>query len=366
MNAALSRTLAVVAALIITSAPASAIPVFAQKFGVSCETCHTVVPRLNAFGESFKSAGYRWPAPIPAHTASPIAVKTNLAYSSEPDPSGLPKGIVDEVELLLMQPAGKHVAYRVEQYVVDGGVPGKTRDAYVEYNSDPMAAWHGSQHPVLDVQAGQFTLPLPVDPETFRPTENHYAIFDQTVGANPFNLFDDRIGINAGATLHGAELHLLALKGHDPQSGLPSSGTDLMQTLRLGTDAFSLAGYAYTGRRDLGPVADTFSRRGVALTSVAGKARTSLLMQTGNDSSADGLGTAARSSGGFVEEEWAFSNRLIGAARYDAVDAPDAFARSTTVSLSYRLTRRSRFTVEDVAGGTPRTHALNVGFLFAY
>lgn len=349
------RALVVAAALFITSAPASAIPVFAQRYAVSCETCHTIVPRLTAFGESFKSAGYRWPAPAPSHPAAPIAMKANLAYTSEPDPGGLPKATVDEVELLLMRPAGNRLDVRVEQYVLDGGVPGKTRDAYVEYNSDPLAAYRGSTHPVLDVQAGQFTLPLPVDPETFRPTENHYAVFDQTVGANPFDLFDDRVGLNAGALLHGAEIHLLALDGHDT-----------MQTVRLGTSALSFNAYWYGGRRVLGPVLDTFRRRGVALTSLTGKARTTLLLQTGTDSSADGAGTAAPSSGGFFEEEWAFSNRLIGAARYDGVAAPGAFARSTTASLSYRLTRRSRLTLEDVIGGMPRTHVLNAGLLFAY
>lgn len=366
MPLAVLRALVVTAILVLTCAPVSAIPVFAEKYGVSCQTCHTIVPRLTAFGASFKNAGYRWPAPVPAHPAAPIAMKANLAYSGQPDPRGLPKATVDEVELLLMAPAGKHLAYRVEQYLVDGGVPGATRDAYVEYNSDPLAAYTGTPHPVLDVQAGQFTLPLPVDPETFRPTENHYAVFDQTVGANPFTFFDDRIGIDAGALLHGAEIHVLALAGHDPQSGRPSTGTDLMQTVRLGTDALSLNAYLYRGRRDLGPVPDAFRRRGVALTSVAGKARTTLLLQTGTDSSADGLGTPALSSGGFLEEEWVFSSRLIGAARYDGVAAPGAFARSTTISLGYRLTRRSRLTVEDVAGGTPRTHALGAGLLFAY
>src|SRR5580765_7419455 len=40
---------------------AHAIPAFARKYGTSCQTCHTVYPRLNPFGEAFRRNGYRFP-----------------------------------------------------------------------------------------------------------------------------------------------------------------------------------------------------------------------------------------------------------------------------------------------------------------
>lgn len=40
---------------------ARAIPPFARKYGTSCETCHTVYPKLNAFGEAFRRRGFRFP-----------------------------------------------------------------------------------------------------------------------------------------------------------------------------------------------------------------------------------------------------------------------------------------------------------------
>src|SRR5476649_1969028 len=43
------------------SAPAHAIPAFARKYGTSCETCHTVYPKLTPFGEAFRRNGYRFP-----------------------------------------------------------------------------------------------------------------------------------------------------------------------------------------------------------------------------------------------------------------------------------------------------------------
>ncbi len=335
---------------------ARAVPLFAHRYGVSCQTCHSIVPRLNGFGESFKQAGYRWPGAIHPRGAVPLSMKVNLADASSQASGGLPKAIVDEVEFLMMGSSGRHLTYRVEQYLVDGGVPGRTRDAYLEYRSDGIGAWQTQARPRLDVQIGQFTLPLPNDPETQRPTENHYAIFDQTVGSNPFNLFDDRAGINIGASDHGVELRVLALANHDG-----------MAVARLGTAFLSFSAYRYGGTRALGPIGDAFTRNGFALTSIRGRARTSLLLQTGNDSSADGLGTAAFSSGGYVQEEWSLSSHAIGAVRYDGVNAPNGFLRSTTLSLILRPTMRSRFTIEDVLSPPgSATHGLSAAWLFAY
>ncbi|MBV8244553.1 MAG: hypothetical protein JOZ38_01390 [Candidatus Eremiobacteraeota bacterium] len=343
-----------VAAMLISAAPVAAIPLFAHRYGVTCTVCHTVVPQLTPFGESFKAAGFRWPAKVAANPALPLSAKVNLAYTSAVDPSGLPKAIVDEVELLSMGPVGAHLDYRIEQYVVDGGVPGKTRDLYLEYLADPSAAWN--RRPSAGAVGGQFTLPLPNDPETQRPTENHYAIFDQTVGGNSFDFFNDEDGIDAFAAARVVQLDVLAL-----------GQGDRMLSARIGPPTLNGQLYSYRGARTFGPVQDAFWRFGYALESLSGKARSSLLLQTGNDSSADGLGHAALSSGGFAQEEWAFNDRLIGVVRYDGTNEPGAFLRSTTVSLNYRPVPRVRLTLEGVAATSPSTsYTLNAAALFAY
>jgi hypothetical protein len=43
------------------SSSAQAIPAFARKYGTSCQTCHTVYPKLTPFGEAFRRNGYRFP-----------------------------------------------------------------------------------------------------------------------------------------------------------------------------------------------------------------------------------------------------------------------------------------------------------------
>src|SRR5271169_2397916 len=41
---------------------AGAVPSFARKYQTSCQTCHTVFPVLNSFGEAFRRDGYRFPS----------------------------------------------------------------------------------------------------------------------------------------------------------------------------------------------------------------------------------------------------------------------------------------------------------------
>jgi hypothetical protein len=53
--------LALAGSLLSFVAPARAIPAFARKYGTSCQTCHTVYPKLTPFGEAFRRNGFRFP-----------------------------------------------------------------------------------------------------------------------------------------------------------------------------------------------------------------------------------------------------------------------------------------------------------------
>lgn len=357
------RLLVALAVFWLGTAPALAIPVFAHRYGLTCQTCHTTVPHLNAVGQRFLADGYRLPgrSASSAHVA-PVAVKVNLAYTSPPDPTGLPKATVDEVEVLTGGAVGRSTSYFIEQYLVDGGRPGSMRDAWVRQRVGDPTSEDGLG---VNVRAGQFTLPLPVDPETFRETEQHYAVYDQAVGANPFTFFAPRDGIEAWLATPAATLHLAALQGHDRQSGLPSSGVDLMAYAEapLGA-AVRLSAYRYQGTRPLAPQRDGFWRQGAGVLVSSAKCALTTVAQTGFDSSASGNGATVLSSGGFSELTWAFSPRLTAVGRYDATTVPGTVSRSATLALVERARRNSKLTVEDViAHGT---HTLNVGLLFAY
>jgi len=51
-------------AVVVGGTEANAMPMFARKYGVPCETCHTTIPRLNQVGYKFRAAGFRFPENI--------------------------------------------------------------------------------------------------------------------------------------------------------------------------------------------------------------------------------------------------------------------------------------------------------------
>src|SRR5579884_4294286 len=248
---------------VIAPGRASALPVFAHRFGFTCQACHTTVPHLNGFGQAFARNGFRLPRPT--RGALPIAVKVNLAYSSDADAQGLPKAIVDEIELLTGGAVASHMNYFFEQYVIDGGRAGRTRDAWLQYNAGD--ATH--------IRLGQFTLPLPVDPETQRDTQAHYLVYDQTVGENGFDFFDAHQGIEAYTVARGFEAHLAALR----------AGT-MASISKTFDDGLALYAYRYQGQ--------AFYRQGYGAGETVGKLHLVAVLQRGNDA-------AAASSGGFFE-----------------------------------------------------------------
>jgi len=87
---------------------------------------------LYDFGQYFRRNGFR--LPTGRNAVFPVAVKVNLAYSSARDATGLPKAVVDEIELLSGGSIGRSASYFVEQYMIDAGRPGLPRDAWVQFN----------------------------------------------------------------------------------------------------------------------------------------------------------------------------------------------------------------------------------------
>jgi hypothetical protein len=85
---------------------AHAVPSFARKYQTSCQTCHTVYPVLNPFGEAFRRDGYRFPSwngseDSDAVKASMIALGQEEYEKTFPD-SVWPDKITDAVPLSVM------------------------------------------------------------------------------------------------------------------------------------------------------------------------------------------------------------------------------------------------------------------------
>ncbi len=367
-----SMAAALVAGLVTWPAPATAIPLFAHQYGVTCAKCHTVIPHLNDFGAAFLAYGERLPG-VSSGPAFPLSVKTNIVDSSEyqgdgPDGKGLPKFIVNEVEAFTTATIGSRANYFVEQYVVDGGEPGLLRDAWVSERANPWNA----RIPVY-VQGGQFTLPLPVDPETFRDTYADYTPYVQTVGENPFDFFDPKMGarLGVGDPLHGLNLQIFAGPGYDRQSGLAVTGVNSETYLQDAMGPFTLSVLRYDGLRPttIGPY-DRFDRTLFGFTfGQWSRFSSEAVLVEGTDSNCvtPHVGNCT-SSGGFEQLRYEFNRRLFLEARYEGTNDPtNGFTRDGVVLAGYGPTENSRLTVEDVLSHQPQTHnTMNAQFSIAY
>ncbi|MGP6156679.1 MAG: hypothetical protein ACLPYS_04030 [Vulcanimicrobiaceae bacterium] len=360
---------------------AEAIPVFAHRYGLSCQACHTEVPHLNPAGTAFLANGYRFPGAA-THAVFPVAVRAEFTYASggaaDPDDirGPLPKAIVDEVEFLSGGSVGSRGSYWAEQYLVDGGFPGSTRDVWYAQRLTPDGA-----HLPLLLRAGQFTLPLPLDPETFRETTQPYAIWSQTAGNNPFNFFDTKLGLQAsvGDPARSLSGTFSLLQGHDTQSGLPADGLDSMLTLRRDLGPVRLGLYRYDGERNVAGfgfndtqffsgIPDRFWRDGYSAGWSSNRTEVDAVYQIGHDSAADVYGDSLIASGGFLQVRQSIGDRAFGIARWDATQG-GAFARSLTAGLGTRFSRNTRFTLFDTAERDYLGRPLNVissSFLVAY
>ena len=164
---------AAVAFLIVPAKSADAVPVFARKYQTSCQTCHIVFPKLNAFGEAFRLRGYRmpgetadmvkeppvslgapaykrlWPQSIwPGEISSsvPLAVNVKMAYvnTSTLNEDGTTTSVNNdlqfpqEVNLFGAGTLGDHVSYLAEVTFganSDGSITTDLEHARIQFDS---------------------------------------------------------------------------------------------------------------------------------------------------------------------------------------------------------------------------------------
>lgn len=351
------------AVLAFAAGRADAIPAFSMQTGLQCDACHTSLRATNELGESYLRNDLRLPN-LGIGGKPVVALRGQLAYTSEPDPSGLPKATVDELEAFVSARLNRQLSVAGQFYVLDGGVPGSTREAWLQYESP--GSFGGAP---VRATIGAITLPLPVDPETFRQTNQHYAVFDQTVGANPFAFIDPRnaVSVALGSPVRGPSMTLVAAQGHDPHSGLPATGTDRMVQAQEAIGGLVLSAYDYTGRRELGAIGDDFRRRAVGVNVYRGRLAVETLLQTGFDTSPNGDGVGIASSGGFAQLRYQLPHGTFAIVRYDGVNdtSGEGFSRSLTIGATRLVSRGVRVGMEDVIQhGARTTHTLNASLGF--
>lgn len=120
------------------AAPASAMPPFAQAYGVQCSVCHSQVPALNSYGRYVQRTGYASLDPHVLKRSIPFWVGINTWYDTQ-DPE---KPHYTEFGNVAIHAAGilgngnnANWSYHIHQWIVQNDQPGGVDTLWASYNN---------------------------------------------------------------------------------------------------------------------------------------------------------------------------------------------------------------------------------------
>lgn len=313
----------------LASTPARAIPIFAQRYHFKCGQCHSVLPELNAFGNYFRSHGYR--LPLPEHGTTVFAIRYQLEYDEHPAPDTrefTPGGI-----LLGSGNIGPITAYLHYNFGAGGG-PAATYLLFgAGYNEHTQTLYRG----------GLFELPLAQSPGQRLDDLEQYGYYGAHVGLNNLPLSSPRWGLMAERTFGKLRADVVvdfgfyagsAYGGKPVPTGeftwmkSPETSVWLRDTLAqtnrtefdLGATALGgTLGVLPTGRL---PFADLYERYGLLAHASYGDLDFQAEQWYGNDHDADGFLTNQSSRGGYARLKYYPIPHAYFGVRYDAYANP--------------------------------------------
>jgi hypothetical protein len=188
----------------------SAIPAFGRKYKLSCQTCHSPIPRLKAFGDEFAGNGFKMPEmesrryyidtgdeELSLIRDFPLAVRLDIhAVAKTGDyENGFDLQSPYLLKLLSGGELADDLAYYFYFYMDERGEIAGVEDAYIMFNNLFDLD--------LDLYLGQFQISDPLFKRELRLTLEDYQIYKQKVGEANANLAYDRglmltLGLDTG------------------------------------------------------------------------------------------------------------------------------------------------------------------------
>jgi len=345
---------------------AQAIPLFAQRYRLQCQACHTVLPELNAFGLSFRAHGYQ--LPLPKHGTTGIALRYQLEYEKDPAPGSRrfsPGGV-----LLSNADFGKISAF-VHYNLGAGGGPSALFMGYLAtYDARTLTLY----------RAGLFELPLAQSPGQRLDDLQQYGYYGTHVGLNDLSLASPRWGVQvertsgvvtSDLTISTGEFKGAAYGGKPLATGettwAASPEIGLFLRAPLVTD-LTIGGEWITGSRWIVPTgrtgfADGYNRAGLLIHGQRGRFDLQAEQWWGRDANGDGFDTVLGSSGGYVRLKYYPTPHSYFGVRYDASAAP-FITRDVVYYFAFQVTPHARLLfqqVQTVGGPGHFGAALTVG-----
>jgi cytochrome c oxidase subunit 2 len=150
------RPLLAAAMMLLTSTAASAMPPFAEAYGMKCEVCHTQVPALNSYGRYLQRTGYAELDVHTLHRSTPFWVGETATYSHNSQDSSSPRTELGNFALHAAGALDANTSFHLQQWIVQNGQPGGIDTAWITFNN----LFHRNGHLFVGKMPGTTASPL--------------------------------------------------------------------------------------------------------------------------------------------------------------------------------------------------------------
>jgi mono/diheme cytochrome c family protein len=338
------------------SARASAIPVFANGQGISCETCHTTFPGMTPYGMMTMMTNFQNLDWKKQRQAFPLAVRSQIvSYLGNGDHPQ--QTMVNTLSILGGGFLGKNFTWYTEQPFVDGGEPGITEQAWI--------SWNGLLHGTNSLQVGKAHTWFPFMP-AHGWTLADYLLATQDNGQNSFEPNDSRWGATFNGMSNEFMYSLSYTTSVDPiQHAFDFNKVDGNRVLDFNISYGGMTKpwtVGLVGIRGTAPLVDgagnffdtdLFSRAGLYYSYQTPKWLIQTMYYHGYDNQPDVGVAGAPFNGAMLEVQRDLSWRDHVLARYD-VAASDTLNRQYVLDYAHNFEPNLKATVE--LGMSPQSH----------
>jgi hypothetical protein len=386
MNRAIVSIILVSFLCAVIVADASAIPAFARKYDMSCNTCHHPIPKLKAYGDEFAGNGF-----VLADKEAPRAFRETgdemlmllreIPFAIRLEGFGRwqsgSEGRTDMqwpylVKLLSGGQIAKHVSYYFYFFFGERGEVAGLEDAFVMFNN--------VFNTDLDLYIGQFQVSDPLFKREVRLTLEDYQIYKVKPGKSAANLTYDRgimltYGFSSGTDI---TVEVLNGAGIGAADAARQFDTDKYKNtlFRLSQDVgeyVRVGGFVYWGREAEANLENALWIAGPDLTVSAGDVEMNLQYVERRDDNPYRSATPkeGKTRGGFGELTYTpggDQGRWYFTALYNWVDSELAGLdyRTLTGHCGHLLARNLRLVGEFTHDFESNTNRVSVGFVTAF
>jgi hypothetical protein len=326
---------ALVTAMLSLPVRASAVPIFAERYGFRCTQCHTAVPDLNAFGEHFRRAGYRL-ANVPTQHEFPLALRLQETWTKDILPSQDRRFNTLAIAISTANfGSNDQYSYFTRYLFGSQGAAGSLFYGFLQHVAPESGAFQ---------RIGLFGLQTIANPTQRLDTITAQPVYTYTVGHSLANFSTPRLGLNLGQRNDREDIELAVSfdEYHGAAYGAPAPPSDLAQSFarpelfgtanvalsrELEVGVMGLDGKrAFTSRSTGAVYSDVYYRDGLQAKWTSPSRRFDLTAQQiwGHDDNTDGFGAPTTSSGGFVTFKYHPMHNAYFGVRYDASANPFA------------------------------------------